>query len=121
METGWGSKAEGKDISDGDVEDFLRDFDDVDSNHDGGLSLDEVREILPGASEDRFNELDTDGDGVLSIPELRAAVPPPGGGSDEGCQCPSDGNKSSWKNLLNQLVLGGAFVGLLMLGGRGRH
>ncbi len=51
-------------------------FDDLDTNGDGYLSLDEALAI-PHMNEQLFNELDEDGDGYLSEDEL---PPPPDGG-----------------------------------------
>ena len=54
-------------------------FSELDTNHDGRLSLDEYKAGFPNVPnvEEEFKALDTNGDGFLSIDEYKAGHPDP--------------------------------------------
>ena len=55
-------------------------FSELDTNHDGRLSLEEYKAGFPDVAnvEEEFKSLDTNADGVLSIDEYKAGHPDPG-------------------------------------------
>ena len=55
-------------------------FDQIDSDGDGLLSMDEAVSIYPNLSRDDFAFLDLNGDGSLTLAELQ-------GNADENCKC----------------------------------
>ncbi len=63
---------------------FAADFDTLDGNGDGYVSMPEFQEALPGLSADAFLSADTNADGALSPAEVSAA-------QSEGILPPSEG------------------------------
>lgn len=68
-------------------------FKKLDSNGDGGISLDEFKagpraQKDPSKAEERFKQLDTNGDGKLSLEELKAGHHAPGGPGGPGGRGP---------------------------------
>ena len=57
---------------------MLDQFEQVDVNNDGLLSLIETRVLFPGLTEETFRMLDGNGDDLLSEAELEAVVAPGG-------------------------------------------
>jgi hypothetical protein len=57
---------------------LLEEFETVDQNDDGLLSLAELSIRFPGFTQDRFDQLDADGDGFVSEAELEAVAAPGG-------------------------------------------
>lgn len=50
------------------------DFDSIDIDQSGTISLPELQAVLPNLTEDTFNTIDTDGSGDLSQQEFAAVV-----------------------------------------------
>jgi hypothetical protein len=88
--TGTGTGAEGEGEGEGDLEDIaddlLTDFDDLDSNDSGGLSLAEARIEVAALTQVQFNLIDTNGNGELSESELEAQLPDE---EPRGCNLPA--------------------------------
>ncbi len=88
---------------------MLDEFDNADTDNDGALTLDEVRSVMPGLTEEQFTALDTDGDGFLTQAELNAIL-------DEGCGCKgcNKGDAKSLGDLLGDWLLIGLSLIVLL-------
>jgi hypothetical protein len=98
---------------------LLLGFDGADNNGDGVLSLAEAQAIRPSLSLTAFNQLDTNHDGGISRAELDAYLNPGPGGCD-GCLGGKGAFPwTDWKRFLGDLMLLGVSLVVLLAMGRG--
>jgi hypothetical protein len=71
------------------ADDLELNFQGVDQDGSGTLSRTEVSEVYPDITVAQFNELDTNGDGLLTLAEIRAAEEPEAE-EPVGCRVPGD-------------------------------
>ena len=85
------------------AEDLELNFQGVDRDRSGTLSVEEVLAIYPDATLEQIEELDTNGDGVLTQAEIEAAEEPEDPDDSVGCRYPGT-EKAFAETLIGKLI-----------------